>query len=174
MTDSQPPLPDRMPHGRDPRSSDSEWDYTREAALLALVAGALAASVVIYAGIAWFLTSEAMAAGFEPAGLPGSVGLALAVAGVALLIVAPVVQRKVRESARGTTPAGAVNAFRVSTVVGFALREAAAVLGLVLAILTGNPLWCYGLSAAALAAMMLGWPTRDKLERFARGAVGPS
>lgn len=170
MTDSQPPLPERMPHGRDPRDPD----YAREATLLTLVAGALAASVVIYAGIAWFLTSEAMAAGFEPAGLPGGVGLALAVGGVALLVVAPVVQRKVRESARGTTPTGAVNAFRVSTIVGFALREAAAVLGLVIAVLTGQPLWCYGLSAAALGAMILGWPTRDALERFARGAVAPS
>lgn len=156
-----------MPHGSDPDTPE----YAREAALLAVIAGALAASVLVYAGVGWFLTSEAMAAGFEPAGLPGSVSTALAVAGVALLLLAPFVERKLRE---GAPPAEAVAAFRRATVVGFALREAAALCGLLIAILTGEPLWCFALALAALVAMVAAWPSRGKLERFARGAVAPS
>ena len=94
--------------------------------MITLIAGALAASVVIYAGVGWFLTSEAMAAGFQPTGIPGTVKTALAVAAVALLLIAPVVERQVREGGKGAHPAGALAAFRMSVVAGFALREAAA------------------------------------------------
>ena len=43
-----------------------------------------------------------------------------------------------------------------------------------IAILTGEILWCYGLCLAALAAMIAAWPSRRKLAGFARGAVAPS
>lgn len=170
MPDPNVPLPERMPSGSDPEGPE----LAREVALLAVIAGALAASVLVYAGVGWFLTSEAMAAGFEPAGLPGSVSTALGVAGFALLLIAPVVERKLREASRGAAPAEAVAAFRRATVVGFALREAAALFGLLIAIFTGEPLWCFGLALAALVAMIAAWPSRGKLERFVRGAVAPT
>lgn len=170
MTDPELPLPDRMLDERDP----STPDFAQEAVRLTLIAGALAASVVVYAGIAWFFTSEAVAVGFEPSGLPGTVSVALAVAAVALLLIAPVVERKLRERGRGAALARAVADFRLSVIVGFALREAAVLLGLLIALLTGDPLWCFGLSALALIAMAAAWPSRGKLEAYARGAVAPA
>lgn len=177
MPDPNVPLPDRMPHGGDPRDPDLGRQATPLALVagaLALVAGALAASVVVYAGIAWFLTSEAVAAGFEPAGLAGSARAALIVGGLVMLLVAPLVEKRIRESGRGAAPAQALSVFRTATVVGFALREAAALFGLLIAVLTGEPFWCFALSAAALVAMIAAWPTRGKLERYVRGAVAPS
>lgn len=167
MDERDIPIPRDTPEPRDPR-------LAQEAATLAILAGALAASVVIYAGVAWFLTSEAMAAGFQPPGLPAPWPAALAVLGVVLLLVAPVIESRLRAGTAGEGGKRAVEAFRTATLVGFAVRETAAVLGLVIAITTGRPLWCYLLSLAALVAMVSAWPSRDRLERHARGGVRPS
>lgn len=160
-------IPSDTPEPGDPR-------LAREAATLTILAGALAASVAIYPGIAWFLTSEAMAAGFQPPGPPAPWPTVLAGLGVVLLLVAPVIERRIRAGSAGEGPDRAVQAFRTATLTGFAVRETAAVLGLVIAITTGRPLWCYLLSLVALVAMLSAWPSRRRLERHARGAVRPS
>lgn len=167
MDDPKVPFPEATPELGDPR-------FLREAMTLKILAGALAASVVIYAGIAWFLTSEAAAVGFEPVGLPAPFPWVLAGLGVALLLAAPLVESRIRAAGSGKAPDRAIAAFRTATLVGFALREAAAVSGLVIAVTTGEPLWCYALSAAAIVAMASAWPSQTRLERFTRGAVQPS
>lgn len=167
MTDPKPPLPAATPELGDPR-------FQREAVTLQVLAGALAASVVIYAGIAWFFTSEAVAAGFEPAGLPEPLPWVFAGLGLALLLVAPLVEARIKAGGAGAHPDRALATFRTGTIVGFALREAAALFGLVIAITTGRPLWCYALAAAALLAMAGAWPSQSRLERYLRGAVQPS
>lgn len=167
MDDPKVPFPEATPELGDPR-------FTGEAVKLKVLAGALAASVLIYSGIAWFLTGEAAAVGFEPPGLPHPWPWVLAGIGVALLLVAPLLEARIKAAGAGKAPDRSLAAFRTATVVGFALREAAAVFGLVIAVTTGDPLWCYVLSAAALVAMAGAWPSQSRLERFARGAVQPS
>ncbi|MFP3939459.1 MAG: hypothetical protein ACLF0P_04055 [Thermoanaerobaculia bacterium] len=167
MDERDIPIPHDTPEPGDP-------GLAREAAALAILAGALAASVVVYPGIAWFLTSEASDAGFQPSGLPAPLPAILAGLGIVLLLVAPVVEGRLRSGTAGEGGERAVQGFRTATLVGFALRETAAVLGLVIAITTGRPLWCYLLSLAALVAMVSAWPSRSRLERHARGAVRPS
>jgi hypothetical protein len=166
MNEQNVPLPG-WPEPGDPR-------FAREANTLKLLAGAFAASVVVYAGIAWFLTGEAAAAGFVPPGLPEPLPWVLAGAAIALLLVAPLAEARLRSAGAGQPPERALSAFRLATVVGLAMREAAALLGLVIAVTTGRALWSFALCAAAAVAMAGAWPSRGRLERFARGAVQPS
>lgn len=167
MTDSKAPSPSATTVAGGP-------EITRAVAVLQVVAGALAASVVIYAGVAWFLTTEAFGADLGPQGLPAFWPRFLAVCGIGLILVAPLVERRIRAAGRGEEMGEGLSEYRTAVLVGFALREAASVLGLVIAVLTGDALWCYGLSAAALVAMAAGWPSRARLEGVARGAVQPS
>lgn len=160
-------LPSDTPEPGDPRMA-------REAATLTILAGAFAASVLIYPGVAWFLTSEAMGVGFEPPGLPAPGPALLAGVGIVLLLVAPLIESRLRTGTAGEGWEGSAQGFRTATLVGFALRETTAVLGLVIAVTTGGPLWCYVLSLAALVAMASAWPSRARLERHVRGAVRPS
>lgn len=140
-------------------------DAARSAAFLQLqvIAGALAASVLVYAGFAWFITGEAVGAGYSPPGLAKPWPTILAGVGVALLFAAPVVERAIRSR-------GAADAYRTALIAGFALREAAAVLGLAVALTTGEVFWCWLLAAAALIGMAAAWPRRSSFERTARWA----
>lgn len=157
-----------------PPSEPAAPEIAQALAVLRVVAGALAGSVLVYAGVAWFLTSEAAAVGFEPAGLPDPLPWVLFGLGLALLLVAPAVEARIRSAGGDQEPRQALATFRTATVAGFALREAAAVFGLVVAITTGEGIWCFALSAAALLAMAQAWPTRFRLEGSMRGAVRPS
>jgi len=51
--------------------------------------------------------------------------------------------------------------------VSFAMRESAAIIGLVISLLTGDLRWCLALSAAAVLAMLLGFPRRADMVRLA-------
>lgn len=167
MTDPKVPSAPETPTPGGPEA-------VRAVAVLQVVAGALAASVVIYAGVAWFLTTEAAGAGLEARGLPALWARFLAVCGIGLILVAPLVERRIRASGKGQELGSGLSEYRTAVLVGFALREAASLLGLVIAVLTGDAFWCYVLSAAALVAMAVGWPSRSRLEGVARSAVQPT
>jgi hypothetical protein len=135
-----------------------------------VIAGALAGSVVVYAVLAWLVTGRG---GGEAIGLPGMAVAVLAALGAFDLLLAPVIERALLANAGGEAMDRALAEYRKAKVVGFAFREAAAIFGLLIALFTGQPLWCYGLAAATLIAMALAWPSREELERVARGAVRP-
>lgn len=138
-----------------------------------VLAAALAAAVVIYAVVAWlvvdFLGGGALAGGL-PAPLPGV--LVAVAAGV--LLVAPVVERRIFAPARpGVAEAeGAADPaerYRLAKLVGFALREAAAVIGLVVGLTTGEPRWTWAIAGGTLLLMALAWPRAADLERSGGG-----
>lgn len=140
-----------------------------------VIAGALAAAVVVYAVVAWVvvevLGGEVLAGGLA-APLPG----VLVAAAAAVLLAAPVVERRIMAQPRPGTAeeadaastsrtAGAagtrvsfVERYRLAKLVGFALRETAAVIGLVVGLTTGEPRWTWGISAGTLLLMALAWP----------------
>jgi hypothetical protein len=97
--------------------------------------------------------------------LPQTVPLALFTLALALLVFAPAIQRAVlkRYEAEGDPGALAIG-YTTSTLVAFALREAAGLLGFILALLTGNPWWSWGLGGAALIAMVMDRPRRGMVE----------
>lgn len=137
-----------------------------------VIAGALAAAVVVYAVVAWVIVEvlgrEILAGGLA-APLPG----VLVVLAAAMLLAAPVVERRIMAapqpgtaaaadaaSTTGTVGAAAslVERYRLAKLVGFALRELAAVIGLVVGLTTGEPRWTWGISAGTLLLMALAWP----------------
>lgn len=140
---------------------------------LRVLTGALASSVVIYAGVAWFVTSGSGAGGDQPARLPLAVIGVLAALALFDLVVAPLIERHLAGGGGGGDLDAALATYRRAKIVGFAFREAAAVLGLLITLFTGNPLWCFALVAATLVAMAVAWPSRDELMRVVRGASQP-
>jgi F0F1-type ATP synthase membrane subunit c/vacuolar-type H+-ATPase subunit K len=148
-------------------------------AQLQVIAAALASAVGIYAFVAWLVVDllgrEALAGGL-PAPLPG---VLVAVAAV-LLLAAPVVERRLAAPVRRGAAARAaaerpaadpVERYRLAKVVGFALREAAAVVGLVVGLTTGDARWTWGISAGTLVLMGLAWPRAADLPASRQGAA---
>lgn len=145
---------------------------TEQLRFLNVVCIGMVAAVIAYAVVAWFVASgDGAIAGPElPDGF-GWVGVAVA---LSLLAAAPIVQRKTMEGAtRRQRPEEGMLAslehFRLGTLMAFMLREGAAIVGLMLALLTGNPNWCYGLAAVTMVAMIWGWPRREDLEAMLAG-----
>lgn len=140
-----------------------------------IIAGALASSVLVYVVVAWLVTSGAReGGGEEPIGLGLPIVVVLAGMAIMNLILAPIIERALTGTAAGQPWERALAEYRKAKIVSFAFREAAAVLGLMITLFTGDPAWCYGLSAATLVAMALAWPSRDSLERLGRGEIRPS
>ena len=139
---------------------------------LNVVCFALVAGVGAYSVVAWFLTSGSDSiAGPD---LPTGLAVVGALVAVGLLIAAPIVRRKILEQAADTARAHerhatAVESYRLATLLAFILRDGAAIVGLMLTILTGEPLWCYGLGALTVVAMFTGWPRREELEAVFAG-----
>jgi hypothetical protein len=97
--------------------------------------------------------------------LPQAVSLGMFCLSLALLVFAPAVQRAIlkRYEAEGD-PGALATGYTTAVIVAFALREAAGLLGFMLALLTGNPWWSWGLGGAALLAMVMDRPRRAMLE----------
>lgn len=65
-------------------------------------------------------------------------------------------------------PAPVLAAYRRATLVSFALFESAAILGLILALITGQVRYGLILSLAAVLSMLVRWPRQAELERLLR------
>lgn len=128
---------------------------------------ALVASVGIYAGMAWYLVDGpgAFRAIAAEASLLVWGGVAVA---ALLLLVAPVVYRKLLEQAERPSVTGDISAplahYRMAVLLSHVLREGAALIGLMIALLSGETLWCYALCGVTVIAMFAGWPRRRDLE----------
>lgn len=149
-------------------------------AQLQVIAAALASAVLIYAFVAWLVVDllgrEALAGGL-PAPLPG---VLVAVAAV-LLLAAPVVERRLAAPSRRGAPerpaadaaaradADPVERYRLAKIVGFALREAAAVVGLAVGLTTGDVRWTWGICLGTLVLMGLAWPRAADLPASRQG-----
>lgn len=131
-----------------------------------VVVAAIMGSVALLAGVVFFLTSSGqlrpLAEGAE------KIQLIFVPLGVALLGIAPAMKRAVFKRAEAAGFGGDVErwltAHRTAVILASALREGAAVLGLLLALLTGQPLWSYVLSSLALVTLALDWPKASDLE----------
>lgn len=84
-----------------------------------------------------------------------------------LLVSSPAVKGAVfkRADAEGFEgdPMKRLAAFRTATIVANALREAAGIIGFLLALLSGNLWWSWGLGAAAVIAMLVDWPKAEQV-----------
>jgi hypothetical protein len=130
---------------------------------LVTVCSAIAMSLVMVNVILTIL----LASGSLPpkTSLPQAASVGMFCLALALLVFAPAVQRAIlkRYEAEGDAEALAAG-YTTAVIVAFALREAAGLLGFILALLTENPWWSWGLGGAALLAMVMDRPRRAMLE----------
>jgi hypothetical protein len=103
----------------------------------------------------------------NPSPISPNLPIVLFAIGLVLLVSSGAVKRMVykRADAEGFDgDLGKVfSAYQTATIVGFALREAGALIGFILSLLTGNPWWSWGLGGAAVVAMVFDWPRREQL-----------
>jgi hypothetical protein len=139
---------------------------------LNVVCMALIASVAAYCVVAWFMSSSG--GGLAGPDLPNTLAAVGAAVAVGLLVAAPIVRRKTLEKSTAAMRADerdttATENYRLATLLAFVLREGAAIVGLMLTIVTGEPMWTYALSAVTIVAMFAGWPRREELEAVLAG-----
>ena len=139
---------------------------------LNVVCFALVASVGAYSVVAWFLSGDSSA--LAAPDLPSALAWVGAAVAIALLVAAPIARRKMLEKgALGghshERQATALEGYRLATLLSFILREGAAIIGLMLTLLTGDPIWCYALGALTIVAMFTAWPRREELEAALAG-----
>jgi hypothetical protein len=142
-----------------------------EIRFLSVVGVAMVASIAGLAVIAWVLVDRP---GVVPIGgrLPAPLAWLGGLFAVALLVAAPLIHHRLLQRLEAPRAAGDLTAVieghRFATVLSFLLREAAAMIGLMVAFISGQSAWAYGLGAAAVVAMFAGWPRREELDELLR------
>jgi hypothetical protein len=125
----------------------------------AILAGALLMNVVL--GV--LLVEGAL----EPVVLPRPIVLGLFAVGVTLLASSSAVKGAVFKRIGAAGFGGSIDkvfaAYQTSTLIAFAMREAAGSIGFVLSLLTANPWWSWGLGGAAVSAMIFDWPKQEQV-----------
>ena len=131
---------------------------------LTILCIAIATSIVLVNLVLIFLLSSGSTLSTE---LPKPVTVAVFAASLVLLASAPAVKGAVfkRADAEGFEgdPDRRFVAYQTAYIVAFAMREAAGLLGFMLALMTGNPWWSWGLGGAALISMIFDWPKPEAI-----------
>ena len=144
---------------------------------LRIVCGALAGAVALYAVLCWVLL-EGLAYRPQP-GLPRSVPVALTMFAMILILLSSRLRTNVLRKALAGGGLAPVNldrlleAYRRATLISFALLEGAALLGMVVAFLSGTVFYGIALGGASLVAMLTRWPGVADVDRIARGRRSP-
>lgn len=135
---------------------------------MSLITSAMMMSVVIVMGIGWFLSSNqgAMTAATEDVPM---LPMILAGAGVLALIASGAVGGALARAARTrATPEERLTAFGSAHIVATAMRESAAIVGLVATMVSGDPTWVLALGVLALVAIAASWPRRERFAELVR------
>jgi hypothetical protein len=131
---------------------------------LHILCGAILASLALVNAVLVILLARGE---LTPAPISRSVPIVLFAVGLVLLVTAPAIKGAVFKRAGAEGFGGEIekvfNAYRSANIVAFALREAAGLIGFVLAVLTANTWWSWGLGGAAVIAMIFDWPKREHL-----------
>jgi hypothetical protein len=144
-------------------SHDSIEQFLRTTTLICL---AILAAVPIYWVVAYVASSQSSEKFVSQ--VPSMLAWVLAAVAVAQIPVASAVAGALERSAGAkATVSERLTGWRTATIVAFALRESAAIIGLVITFLTGDLRWCLALGALAVLAMLAGWPRRGVVERLA-------
>lgn len=135
-----------------------------------VLAGALMGGVVVFAGVVLVLVTRT---GFQPPSADAGPTL-LPLAGiltVASLLSAPFIEKALRQIPDGTSQSDLLSRFQLTTIVGMAIREGAALFALMVALLTGQLNWGLGLAGLALLGMLLVLPTESGLNDFLKNGT---
>ena len=146
-------------------------------ARLRLICKVLAALVLACGVAGWFLVEgfQLRPFGKVPVALPISMTFLAAV----LILLASRLRTAILRSGLPshrlipTDPANLLSAYQRATLVSFAVLEIAALMGLLVALLSGSSFYGMVLCVASFLSMLLRWPKPRELERLARGRVSP-
>jgi hypothetical protein len=131
---------------------------------LQIICFALTMSVVL---VNLLLTYLFLSGQLPPAGIQKPVAVVIFAVALTLLVASPAVKGAIFKRADAEGFEGDSNrrfaAYQTACIAAFALREAGGLLGFILALLTGNPWWSWGLGAAALISMISDWPKPEVL-----------
>lgn len=131
---------------------------------LTIICRALTMSVVLVNLMLAFLL---FSGSLPPAAIQKPAAVAVFAVALTLLVASPAVKGAVfkRADAEGFegNPDRRFAAYQTAYMVAFAMREGGGLLGFILALLTGNPWWSWGLGAAALISMITDWPKPQAL-----------
>lgn len=143
---------------------------------LNILAFAFCASVVAYIVVGWLLIEVL---GFEAlAALPPAAVTAIAASQLLVVLAGYLISNAIRgaapasQTSRGIDRAArddaeeAMQRYTRSVVVASALREVAAVVGLVLTLLSGELLWVALLGGATIVSMIVHWPRRGAVQDY--------
>lgn len=137
---------------------------------LRVTCGALLFSSTLMGALSWLMV-EQMGVEAPVQDLPG-LPLSLTVAATILLLLGSRLRsgliRRVPPPALDAGPEPVLAAYQRATLVSFALFESAAVLGLILALITGQVRYGLILALAAVLSMLVRWPRQAELERLLR------
>lgn len=150
---------------------DRQHHIDEETRFLNVVALGMVISVMAFIGLAWFLLDRPDTLPLA-AELPTPIAWAGGLLAGGLLLAAPLIHRRLLQRVEGPGPGGElaplVEGHRFATLLVFMLRETAAIIGLMIALISGQAAWAYGLGGLTLVAMFVGWPRREELERLFR------
>lgn len=132
-----------------------------------ILAGAIAASVPIYMAVAWVVAPSVATASGNDDVVPLLAAIFAVLSAGHLVLAQLLFASRARAAEKLPTPEERLASYRVAVIIAFAIREAVALYGLVLTLLSGDPRWCLGFGVVALVSMALGWPRRSEMERLA-------
>lgn len=146
-------------------------------ARLRIVCKALAASVLAYGVAGWFLIEGFQLRPFEK--VPEALPLSMTFLAAVLILLASRLRTAIL---RGGLPSNRMiptdmgnllSAYQRATLVSFAVLELAALMGLLVALLSGSAFYGVVLCVASFLSMLMRWPKAYELDRLARGRVSP-
>lgn len=146
-------------------------------ARLRIICKVLAALVLAYGVAGWFLIE-----GFQlrPFGkVPDALPLSMTFLAAVLILLASRLRTAILRSGLPSNRmipsdmGNLMSAYQRATLVSFAVLEIAALMGLLVALLSGSAFYGVVLCLASFLSMLLRWPKAQELDRLARGRVSP-
>lgn len=137
----------------------------------------LAGFVLAYGVVGWFLIE-----GFQlrPFGkVPEALPLSMTFLAAVLILLASRLRTAILRSGLPSNRmlpidmSNLMSAYQRATLVSFAILELAALMGLLVALLSGSSFYGVVLCVASFLSMLLRWPKAYEVDRLARGRVSP-
>jgi hypothetical protein len=117
--------------------------------------------VVVFGGVVWYLLGATV---YKPSeGIPPSLATLLSSLALTLLLAAHLLPRFLKPPSRGEPEESLLAWHQQTTIIGFALREGAALLALVGALVTGRMVGGAAVAALTLVTMVLAWPREEQI-----------
>jgi len=159
------------------RKDDPVPGYALRLRPVARLCTALAGTVAVFALLSWVLTRQA--GGRPVPGLPPAVPLALSLLAAMMILLSSrsrssILRRAFPRSAElPPSPEAVLAAYGRAARVSFGVLEVAALLGLVVSLLTGSAFYGIVLCAASACGMLTRWPRAAEVDRLLRGRAKP-